>query len=310
MRELDGGRFTFETASLNFLDKSTITSTYWWTAGRYTDASKRANYHGLEWHPLSVRVPAGLQVESGIVGENFKRSILSAHQSFRGERNIRQVYRHPNKLMALASYFLLPYSTDSLGNLERLQKVVGRDLPVILSPPVGDLEETGMLYRPFGERLFQPTTEVMKRWNVGSIDGLIEEYQLRGYDGFCFDTVHSRVLRAVDLGKDTDGLRRVLEHTREVHLSAGRTDMNWYYRNPDPLSDLRELVGSEGGEFSNFVRDIANNWSGGAVVTEIPASSIFQLARERSDFGGGVNKIPLLLDYHRRVTNSLNKLFR
>lgn len=301
-------RFEIGAAQISFLGPSTLLKVCSWTTEAFGEYAKDMGYDGYEWHPTRNMV-SSREMNRG--KKNQSLEILSAHQSFRSERTLYDVVRAVKETpergaLLLASFLFLPYRPDSLNHIERLQDAVNKKLPVVLYPPKDPNEDSGV-QRGFGHNLFQPTQEVMDIWEVKTIEELIKAYPHKGYDGFCFDTTHSAVLGGIDLRDNASALRLVLEHTQEVHIRPGALDMQFKYNQKDPLADLRQFIGGNKDLwFPQYLANIAENWKGGFVITEVQASAINALHKEGS---GKDMTIDQLMDYHRQIIENLDKYF-
>lgn len=253
----------------NLGDKSAPQALFW-TVERYISTVKEAGYTGLEWFPLRTPV-VGLQMRLGLLSQQAKDGIRSLHQSYRSEKSFREAWNHPNRPLAALSYFLLPERVSSLNDLEHIQKVLGRKLPVVLYPSQ-EGEESGA-QRHFADKLFQPTPGVMRQWGAKSIQELIEQTYQRGYTGLCLDLFHFRKPDEIDLNPWQETLPQLLPHTKEIHISAGRGDMMQDY--VDTNAELRDLLnGTQHTDLPRILRAIKDlGWSG-RMVTEIPATSL------------------------------------
>ena len=289
-------RFEIDSSVGNLFDKS-ILYTASWPVGAFVDTVQESGYRGLEWHPLRGIV-AGVQMNAGLVSQHSKDAIISLHQSYRGERSWREAWRHPNRALATISYVLFPERVSSLNDLERLQRVVGRELPVVLYPP-NPGEESGT-DRHFAEKTFQPTPEVMHSWNVKTPEELITEAYKRGYTGLCIDLFHMRAERVdgVDLSPWQETLPRLLPHTQEIHVAAGRVDIKQNHNHIDTEQELRDLLnGREDTDLLKMLRLIGESRWNGRVVTEIPAVALHNIRASRSSF----SSVKDLVEDHRRI---------
>lgn len=284
----------------NFLDKS-MPYTLLWTVNRFVSTAQQAGYAGLEWHPFRLPM-TGLQIRNDTVSQHEKNGIKSLHQSFRGEKNIFEAWHHSNRTLALIAYTLLPETVKSLNHLEHIQMVVGKRLPTVLYPPLKLGEESGV-NRPFAEKLFQPTPEVAKRWYVQSVKELVGEAQRRGYTGFCLDLYHFRESGEVDFDPWQSLLPYFLSFTKEIHISAGRLDMN--DKNIDTMAELKDLLdGTNNTDLPKIliaIRDIG--WRG-LITTEIPAAALKSLDGSQRRF------LPesYFIEYHQRITDTITGL--
>lgn len=295
-------RLEIDTSVINLFDKSVFYTTFWSTEA-LVETAKNAGYRGFEWH--SIRTVAGVQMNAGLTTQHSKEAVFSLHQSWRSEKSLAAAWKHPNRPLAMMAYVLLPERISSLNDLERLQKVLGRKLPVVLYPSHPD-EESGT-NRDFAEKIFQPYTEVMRWWEVETPEELIAEAYKRGYTGLCLDLFHMR-------RKNTDGyglnpwqetLPQLLPHTSEIHISAGRIDLSYVKGNPDTESELKSLLDPKNNtELLEMLRAIRELGWRGRVVTEIPAIALHRLRGK----GSLLSVKDLIQDHRKIVTNIQNFL--
>ncbi len=302
-REPDPRPQSVEIASsvMNLFDKSTLYTAFW-PVHAFADTIQEAGYAGLEWHP--VRLAGGVQLMAGLVSEDTKDAIRSLHQSWRSEKSIGEVFRHPNRALAAVSYVLLPERIASLDALERLQHVLGRQMPVVLYP--SEPHELSGTDRPFGEKLFQPGAEIMEKWHIDSVDGLMIEAKRRGFTGFALDLFILRVIgkQGTRFPAWQDALRQLLSFTQEIHVSAGRVDIP--APNIDTIQELRELLAGKGNsELLQMLRTIASSGWRGRIVTEIPAIALASLRRERGPHASFNN----LIEDHKQVVSTIQTIF-
>lgn len=275
-------------------DKSTLYTAFF-PAGACVDTVKEAGYRGIEWIPF--RTVAGIQMNAGAVNQGTKDAVVSLHQSFRSEKSIGQAWHHPNKAFAIISYVALPERVSSLNNLERLQKVIGRGLPVVLYPENAG-EEPGT-ERNFQEKTFQPTPEVMQKWKVKTVDELITESKRRGYTGFCVDLAH---MRGASRGEYTlnpwqETLPQLLTFAQKIHIAAGRVDMA--YENTE--AELKDLIkGTRYTELPQMLEVVKKSGYRGRIVTEIPA-----IALHRMHGGGQFLPINTLIQDHKEIVHNV-----
>lgn len=283
---------------MNFFDKSTL-FTLIWPVGKYVKTVQEAGYEGLEWHP--IRLLSGWQIKAGLLNQQEKDGIKSAHQSWRSEKNIREALNHPNRALAVVSYAVLPEKVKSLDDIEQLQRAVGRKLPVVLYPPQF-AEESGT-DRPFAEKTFQPTPEIMQALNVKTPEELSEEAHRRGYTGLCLDLFHMRKEGEIDLNPWQKTLPKLLPYTQEIHVSAGRIDNG--DGKVDTMTELNDLLrGTNTTDLPKMLKAVKeNNWNG-RVVTEIPVAALHLLAGQRSKFMSPKE----LVGYHARIIETVKTL--
>lgn len=282
----------------NLFDKS-ILYTASWPVGAFVDTVKESGYRGLEWHLLRGIV-AGVQMKAGLVSQYSKDAILSLHQSYRSENSWKEAWGHPNRSLATMSYILLPERVSSINELEQLQRVVGKELPVVLYPP--NPEEESGTHRHFAEKTFQPTPEVMHRWQVKTPEELVAEAYKRGYTGLCIDLFHMRALHVDGVGLNPwqETLPQLLPHTQEIHVAAGRVDIKQSHI--DTEQELKDLLNSKGNtELLRMLKAIRESRWTGRVVTEIPAVALHAARTNRSSF----SSIKDLIEDHKRIVGNI-----
>jgi hypothetical protein len=304
-------RFEIGAAQLSFLGRSTFTQVPRWTTDDFVRIADDIGIDGYEWHPTKNMTSAH-EIHDGNVKRNFKRRVLSGHQSYLGEKTLldigKSIIAKPGQLpLIVSSFIFLPHSVDSLQDIAQLQEVVGRQLPVVIYPTEDNSSQNEAL-ASFGDRIFQPTQQVMDEWGVKTIQELVEIYPYKGFDGICFDTTHSRKLGGVDLRQNTEAVKLILKHTKEVHIRPGALDMQSYYHQQDPLGDLRQLVGDdENAWYPQFIKTIAANWQGGRVITEIPTQALEALHAEQKGVNVSKMSVDILIGYHKKAVNNLGK---
>lgn len=198
--------------------------------------------------------------------------------------------------MALQSYAFLPHRDTSLRSIERLQQVLGRKLPVVLQPPA-KAADSGVGHS-FGEKLIQPSQELMRLWGAIRPGQLTEEARYRGYTGFCLDTFHLRERGFLSLSDWRQTILQLLPFTKMVAVSAGRVDMGTEHNIPT-MNELGDLINNTSSTdlpaILGFIRD--QGWSG-PVVTKIPAAAITLLTCRKFN----------LVDDHSRIVETIGNL--
>jgi hypothetical protein len=294
---------TISCALVNLFDKSLL-KTAGWPISRFVKTIKDAGYTGIEWHPMRGLF-SGIQMQLGLITDADKSSITSLHQSYRSEKNIMESWQHPNRTLALMSYFLLPERVSSLKDLLRVQKVVGKQLPVVLYPP-NDKEFSGTNL-PFSEKLFQPTPEVMANWAANNLDEFITHSHQLGYTGICLDLFHIRSKNIGRFGFNPweNTLRALFELDRipQIHLAAGRSDMGTSHI--DTIKELQSLLDPKrDSEIIHMLQTIKDLGWKGNIVTEIPAAVLNQIS--------GTDTFPStsrLIDNHKRIVDRVKNIF-
>lgn len=239
--------------------------------------AQRAGYSGIEYFPW--RIP-DLQARKGVISQGGVSSIKSAHQSWRSEKSWQEVKQHPNPPLAAFAYLALPEKSASLQGLVRLQDMLGRDLPLVIHPYDewrGDTQYP--LFSYLGNKLVQPTPELLDRWGIKSAEELVQEIKRRGFDGLCLDLYHLRrpagQIFKTRFGRWQEIIPVLLPDTKEIHLGLGRSEFPAGF---DSIQELRDLYGWERKTdivpMLEMIRD--SGWRG-PIVTEIPAMAIRKL---------------------------------
>lgn len=251
-----------------------------------------AGYDGLEWTPNNTL--AGKQLEMGLVSRQDLTIIKSGHQSFRRDKNLLQAWRRLNKKFSVPSYFYFPEERASLDNLEKIQKILGRKLDVVLYSP--HLQEESGTKRPFGEKLIQPTSHLMEQWQVQNTNEFVLEAQKRGYTGFALDLFHFRAPSSghTSLHPWSKTLPQLLPFTKEIHVSAGRVDIPG--SSIPTMAELQDLLeGTEKTDLLKMLKVIKSSGWKGRVVTEIPSVAL------------GVWSPKGLIEKHKRIVRTIRR---
>src|SRR3989344_864009 len=284
----------------NLFDKSTL-YTVAWPMGKLVDTIKEAGYRGIEWHPL--RIVAGAQMNAGLICKDDKDAIVSLHQSYRSEKNLLEAWRHQNRALALMSYVLLPERVSSLQKLEKLQGVLGKALPIVLYP--SNLGEESGTDRSFAEKIFQPTSEIMYRWDVRGVDDLIEESRKRGYDGLCLDLflMREKDIEGFGFNPWQEILPQLLPYTKELQVSAGRGDIP--QEHIDTYQELENLLTDKGdSELTEMLEVIRSSGWKGRVVTEIPGASLHEIRKKNGNF----TSMKDLIEDHKKIVGNIQDI--
>jgi len=285
-------------------------STYYvttWGINRLVEIIQEAGYGGLELHPLRLPIH---QLLSGSVSEKDKNSVESLHQSFHGPRNLTELWNRlkeesPSIQARILVQHLLLWPAGNLDILIQVQKVLGRRLPVVLYPlPANDPQIPNL---PFSEKLIQPNPAMMEELGVKTIDELLQIMNRRGYTGFCLDLHHFRLegKSGATLGPWRETLPEVLEHTKEIHISAGRID---FKGEENVLIELKDLLDNTRRTDLSLmliaVRDLG--WDG-LMVTEVPASAIKALV-SRENPSSRILKEEDWIKFHEKIVDGVSDL--
>lgn len=265
-----------------------------YTAGFFVDQGHAAGYDGMEWHPLRNSTLAGIQTNTGLfLPDSAKDYIHSAHQSFRSEKSLKEALNHPSPLVALGAYGLFPEANSSLKEIEDLQGKIGRKLPVVVYPN----SPAGRQGWDFGEKTYQPNTDVLEEFGASSIEEMIAEGERRGFTGVTIDIHHM-----LTLGPWQEVLPQLLPFTSEIQIAVGRIDAP--QEDPSTEQKLEDLYfGRHGTEIYQILEAIKNSRWTGIVVTEIPAEALRRL-RENNP---GLVSTSNFVEDNRRIVDNLKE---
>lgn len=258
----------------------------------YVDHALEAGYRGHEWYPLRNTTLVGFQTNTGLLPQYVKDNIRSAHQSWRSEKSLREAYNHPNRQIALESYVLMPHVDSSLGSIDRLQRTVGRKLPVVIYPDT----VAGRRQWDFEESTYQPDITVMKEFGTTNIQEMLEEGRRRGFTSLTLDIHHM-----LTLGSWQDVLPQLLPYATEIHVALGRIDDQTDPETEQKLEDL--YFGRKGSEIYQILEMIKKSRWTGRVVTEIAYQALKNLRTKNKD---SILTKDFMED-HRRIVDSLKE---
>lgn len=245
------------------------------TLDEAVDLALQAGYDGIEYFPFRWNMTH--DVLNGNVNRTSLSRILSAHQAWRSERNIFEIWSP----LAAKAFFLVPERRNSMRHLLMLQELTGRNIPVTLYPYhegiIGGKEWNEGQYPEFSqflERWVQTDTGLLTRWKVNSPIGFVNRAAKRGFTGIVIDTAHIR--------KESDGLSfgdwrqsipTLLPHTKAIHVRSisPQEKEGAKYNNQ---VEMYNFVRNQSGELHEMLRQIRDqNWQG-LVVTETPFDTI------------------------------------
>lgn len=287
--------------TVNFSMQNLVdTSTLWALLApieTFTNISKSAGYQGVEYFPY--RIPH-TQVRTGLLSKESLRQIDSAHQSFRTEKNLGEVKKHPRPILALKAFITMPEKVASLTDLKILQRKLGKLLPVIVYPQNEWAGETRpAIFDTLVNKLIQPAPEL-----ISTLGQNMEKADQLGYK-LCLDLFHIR--RKVTQGFSTqfrpwqEMLPLLLPQTKEIHLAVGRQDFEGSF---DSMAELVDLYyGTRRTDIIPMLELIHRSGWQGPIVTEIPANSITKLA--------GVSEIltpTVLVNKHRVIADNVRSI--
>lgn len=81
------------------------------------ETAEEAGYDGIAVMPTRM-----IAKETRGSSPEETRLILAGNQSFRGEKTLRDVLKHPNPVLALQVFLTLPHNTASLKTLKTMQE--------------------------------------------------------------------------------------------------------------------------------------------------------------------------------------------
>ncbi|MBN1263122.1 MAG: hypothetical protein JW991_02075 [Candidatus Pacebacteria bacterium] len=288
------------TSLMNYFSAATFYTAFW-PVSRQLEKARQAGYSGLEWHPTRL---GSLQVKLGVLKERDKDYIQCGHQGFGA--GFSDIFTRSKSAFFFFQFCLLPQSIDSLADLRDLQKVIGRDLPVVLYPS-GDLKKDSVSQKLFAEKTFQPSPELMSAWGIRTIDELEEAMAVLGYEGFCLDTHHFRDNSEEGLNPWSKTIERLLRNTREIHISVGRIDAP--KPGVDTLEELKDLLSGSGeSQVSKILTAIKDLGWQGRVVTEIPTTALLTVRQQDLGYQESFLRPNDLVSDHQRIVASISKL--
>lgn len=245
----------------------------------FTLIARKACCSGIEYYPF--RVPH-TQLRAGLLGGQTLQSIHSAHQSFRTEKNFAEVRRHPNPILATQAFVTMPEKFASLSDLEKLQRLLGANLGLVVYPPNEWMgETTPAIFSRLKNKSIQPAPELLGAWGVNTTEEFLQEVQRRGFR-LCIDLFHLR--RRATQGFQTqfgpwqEVLPALLPLADEIHLAVGRKDFQAPF---DSMQELKDLYsGDRRTEITSILETVKDLSWAGLVVTEIPATAANNLVSE------------------------------
>lgn len=202
-----------------------------------------------------------------------KSIIVSASGSYRGETSLTQAWAHKNKALAIPSYFFFPHRDDfnTVGLVtEQLRRYDGRQIPVVQYPE-SPREKRDEILTP---RLVQPVPEEFIKQSIRTPDDLDKYLLTNSFDGFCFDTQHSRFLFTDPRFRHL--FEEVIKRSSLVHVSLGRSDAQRPDYPIDAQKELRDVTFPDN-RFTQIARlllEIRDSGFDGTYVLEIPVESI------------------------------------
>lgn len=230
----------------------------------------------------------------GVAFASSPAEVIAFHQSWRGEKSVRDIDREHGVgkfKTSVFTYFGLEMPEASLRSLAATQKRLGgEEKPVVIYPDHVSNHTLGDL--GFKHGCFQPERDLLKRNGIISTLGLIRYCETR-HLRICWDTRHSQNLTPQD--RDEEMLAAVVEKKLldEVHLRISDEDM--------PTEQKR--MGSEqamvlaGDAQAVSIRTIEQlkgwGWKGRVIIELLPAGVNLQATMELNKRMGEAIK-PLL----------------
>jgi hypothetical protein len=288
-----------EASFASFIDTAQPAATFARSASEITDTMQEFGVDTIQWMPTRTR--AGYELLFGVVGDNVKTAISSVLQSPRSEKSILESFKHPSPVVAAGAYVLFPHRIDSLKDIDQIQSVVGRSLPVVLYPAYEG--EPSLTTHPFKEKLFQPTPELMNRWKLKTPDELIAHAKNLGYTGFALDLFHIR--RGPELMPWQKTIPELLAFATEVDISLGRSDIP--QTTIDTQAELKDfLKNADNSMLATMLREVrANDWRG-RVVMKIPPRDLYNAMR---DLLGASPSKTTFIEGHKRIVGNIQQIF-
>lgn len=289
---------------------------------RYIQFAFSRGYEGLELYPIrSLFGSLSKQMLSDLQLGIEKTWIKSLHQSFRSEKTLGDIIRHPNSMLALKAFISMPERNASMQHLLNMQNQIG-DVPTVIFPHhgVGEIVGGKIWNEPeypeidkLRNRLFQPTANLMHRYQLSSFDQIVDRLVANGmFDGICFDTHHAvvpfqikndegKVVKEYKLGNWREMIDDHFNLIRLVHIRFSSPEEEHHDENSfDDLVNI--LKGNHDNTTSDMIKHLMNNGYEGDFTVEVPSAVI---SAARSSINVFFN-----IDLHRRLTYHLSKLIK
>lgn len=239
------------------------------------------------------------------------RLILAGNQSFRGEKTLRDVLKHPNPVLALQVFLTLPHNTASLKTLKTMQEKREQlglpAMPVTLQTAEEAQKEEAKAVKRKGLIL---TPDNYEKPGTPSLDKLPDVLEERGINNLVLDTYQIRRLSNNPLANPKELIYELWKHTSITVVSLGREDLPTD-RSDFSHADLSNLFhGDEGGEIYDVLhtmRETMNNTGHvPTFVVQIPESGL----RVLKGAGGDIVTTDMAIEIHARVLGNLKKALK
>lgn len=279
----------------------------------HVQLARKVGMDGTEFFPTRI---SNYQVRKELISPSVKENILSAHQSFRGERGLHDILKNKTwkrRMIATASLLALPQKDSSIKTLQKLQNWIGREIPIVAYPdsepgPAVLYSEfkPGLLLFSLKNRIFQPSAEHLKIWGLSRPETIQEYLDYFGWSGLCLDLFHIRE-RNIELQTPNwkEYLPALLPFTKEIHVAAGRIDSP--QTEIDTKAELADLyTGGGRTEISEMLEFIGKSGWKGLVITETPVLAIKDIAMIKRPFVTPKE----LISIHKKITETVREILK
>lgn len=273
----------YSLATANILDQSTLKPALTWRIKEHVEFSESSGFSGVEVWPQG---PIRMQIDMNRISEKEKKGITSVHQA--ASFGFRKAF--PSKRELQKAVFL-PETNASLYHLEKLNKVLKREIPAVL---FSGLPKGYMEISSYKERGIQTSPELCSEIGAQNASEFLEAVMEMGYTNVVIDTHHIRHPN-VYTGEENplrnwqESFQVLLPKVNEIHVGLGRAD----FGKLDPKIVKEELFdflegGSRNTEVIRMLRSVSETGWRGLVVLELRPSAIkdalgqkgFQLSRD------------------------------
>ncbi len=219
---------------------------------------------GIQYVPMRWLTQAGRDVEAGRVPASQANKILSLEQSFRSERTLGEVRRHPNPLLAAQAMVLMQERRSCLQQLWRLHLDLDQgDLPTVMYPHLVE-EPQYPRWDYFKKRLMQPTPALAQ-----DVEGLEKVMKEQGFTGYALDTKHLR-----------DGKGPLTDWQQSIDLLLPKTGL--VHIQPASAAELNDLLdGTRHTAISFMLEKIAKGGYKGPYIIEADSAQFYAANAQR-----------------------------
>jgi hypothetical protein len=302
-------------SNLNYYGLATIKTTLM-PIDQLMQSMEKTDYDGMEYNHLSL---PWTQAEK--LTKDQLTFIKFLKQSYRQEKTFGEAWNHPNKFLALQSYFVMPESEASLFALENLQQDAG-NIPIILESV--DTKEKIARHNFTGEKLLQPHARLLERYNITTLQELKDKAIELGYTGYCLDPFLWDQPHANREGNITylpnliNSLDDIIDFVKVFHASAGRLDirLDSNYKtlqkqiDESTMNDLNWIITKKGeSNLKHISLALKEKGYRNPVVIQATANSlVLHRQLQQKGYGKRIKKEDLEYD-HKNMVNTMRQIF-